>query len=267
MTTPRTRKMKTKIEKSAPRQLDVKRWRACAIDPRAFGGWYESGSAPTKAAGSVAIISIRGPLDHHNQWWLDSYDCIVDRIGDALGEPSVKAVILCFDSPGGDASGVQEAHQTIIEMKAIAKKPIFAYSNEACYSAAYWLACAADAIWLPITGGAGSIGVIAEAYDVSAYNAQHGVRVELVTTGEQKADGHAERVLTPEILARVQSRVDKLGAVFFASVATTRGMKPEAVEALQAGCFMGVDAVAAGLADGVASWDVFLDSVLAEVGA
>lgn len=263
------RKMKTKTEiaKPEPRQLDVKRWRACAIDPRAFGGWYDGGAAPTSNAGSVAVVSIRGPLDHHNGYWLDCYDYITERIGDALAEPSVKAVIMCFDSPGGDASGVQEAYQTIREMKAIAKKPIYAYSNEACYSAAYWLACAADAIWLPPTGGAGSVGVIAEAYDVSAHNAQHGIRIELVTTGAQKADGHAERPLTDEILKRIQSRVDKLGAVFFASVAASRGMKPEAVEALQAGCFMGVDAVAAGLADGVASWSVFLDSVLADVGA
>lgn len=257
--------MKTKMPRE-PRQLDAKQWRACAIDPRAFGGWYDGGGRPNSTAGGVAIVHVCGPLDHHAGWWLDSYDSIVDRIGDALGEPDIHAVVLCFDSPGGDASGVEEAHRTILDMKAIAKKPVYAYSNEACYSAAYWLACAADAIWLPPTGGVGSVGVIAEAVDVTAMNAIHGVRIELVTTGAQKADGHPERPLTDDILKRVQTRVDKIGDVFFASVAAARGMKPEAVIALQAGTFMGADAVSAGLADGVAGWDTFLESVRADVG-
>jgi ClpP class serine protease len=220
---------------------------------------------PTEIAGWVAIVNVCGPLDHHNQWWLDSYDSIVERAGDAFGDPDVLAVIMRFDSPGGDASGVEEAHRRLRAMRAQSKKPLFAYADESCYSAAYWLACAADGIWLPRTGGVGSVGVIAEAYDVTHANEKAGVRVELVTTGKQKADGHPERPLTDEILGRVQTRVDKLGQIFFASVAEARGLKPQAVEDLQAACLMGDEAVGAGLADDVISWEKFLELVRASV--
>lgn len=243
------------------RQLDAKQWRACAIDPRAFGGYYDGGYRETCVEDGIAFVYVCGPLDHHPGWWLDSYDAIVCRIEYALADPEARAVVICFDSPGGDASGVEEAHRKIKTMRATYGKPVFAYANESCYSAAYWLACACDGIWLPPTGGVGSVGVIAEALDLTSANAQHGVRVELVTTGKQKADGHPDRPLTDEILARVQDRVDKLGAVFFASVAEARDMTPEAVEALQAACLLGADAKAAKLADDVISYDDFLADI------
>lgn len=243
------------------RQLDAKQWQACAIDPRAFGGYYDGGYRETCVEDGVAFVYVCGPLDHHPGWWLDSYDAIVCRVEYALADPEARAVVMCFDSPGGDASGVEEAHRKIKTMRATYGKPVYAYSNESCYSAAYWLASACDGIWLPPTGGVGSVGVIAEAYDTTAFNAQHGVRVELVTTGKQKADGHPDRPLTDEILARVQARVDQIGELFFARVAEARGLKPEAVEALQAACLLGADAKAAGLADDVISFDDFLADV------
>lgn len=262
--------MKTKRPRvqaiSEPRALDAKQWRACAIDPRAFGGMFSGGYAATDVENGVAVVSVCGPLDHHQAWWLDSYDSIVCRVEDALADPDARAVVMCFDSPGGDASGVEESHRTIKALGAKYGKRIFAYSNEACYSAAYWLACAAEEIWLPPTGGVGSVGVIAEAMDVTAANAIHGVRIELVTTGKHKADGHPDRPLTDDILARVQERVNKLGGIFFASVAESRDLKPDAVESLQAGTFLGDDAVSEGLADGVAGWDQFLENVRAAVG-
>jgi ClpP class serine protease len=258
--------MKTKSVIGEPRQLDMKQWRSCAIDPRAFGAWYSGGYAPTEISLGIAFVSVCGPLDHHQGWWLDSYDSIVCRVDDALADPDVRAVVMVFDTPGGDASGVEEAARKIKAMRLAADKPIYGYSNEACYSAGYWLASACDEIWLPPTGGVGSVGVIAEAYDFTAHNAEHGIRVELITTGKQKADGHPDRPLTDEIVARIQDRVNKIGAIFFASVAEGRGMKPEAVEALQAGTFLGVDAVSAGLADGVQGFDQFLENVRSEVG-
>lgn len=249
-----------------PRQLDAKQWRTSAIDPRAFGGFYSGGYKATDVESGIGIVSVCGPLSHHAEWWLDSYDAIVCRVEDTLADPDASAVVLCFDSPGGDASGVEEAHRKIKLLAAKYGKPLYAYSNESCYSAAYWLACACDEIWLPPTGGVGSVGVIAEAVDVTVANAQHGVRIELVTTGKHKADGHPDRPLTDEILARVQDRVDKLGDIFFASVAAARGMKPEDVEALQASTFLGADAENVGLADGISGWDSFLEIVRAAVG-
>lgn len=262
-------KTRTKPERVAPKaveggHLDAKRWRAGAIDPRAYGGWYGGGYTANDVVGGIAIVSVCGPLDHHSGWWLDSYDSIVERLAEAF-ESKAAAVVICFDSPGGDASGVEEAHRVIKRMRVESGKPLFAYSNESCYSAAYWLACAADEIWLPPTGGVGSVGVIAEAVDVTGMNEKQGVRIELITSGEQKADGHPERPLTDDIVKRVQARVNKLASIFFASVGESRALKPAAVAALQAGTFLGSDAVDVGLADGIAGFDDFLENVRSAV--
>jgi capsid assembly protease len=245
------------------RTLDAKQWRAAAIDPRAFGGMYDGGYRETCVESGVAFVYVCGPLDHHQSWWLDSYDSIVCRVEYALADVDAQAVVICFDTPGGDASGVEEAHRKIKALRAQYAKPVYAYANESCYSAGYWLAAACDGIWLPTTGGVGSVGVIAEVVDLTAMDEKNGVRIELVTTGKQKADGHPDRPLTDEILARVQDRVNKIGEVFFASVAEARGMKPEAVQELQAACLLGADAKAAGLADDVISWDAFIEDVRA----
>lgn len=212
----------------------------------------------------IAIVHVTGPLEHHFCWWFDSYEAIVMRTAEAMAE-GARAVVMCFDSPGGDASGVEESHRKLRTMSEESGIPIFAYSNESCYSAAYWLAAAAKEIWVPPTGGVGSVGVIAAAVDCTAANAKAGVRVELITTGDRKADGHPDRPLTDEIIETLQARVDQIGKVFFASVAESRSMSSDAVRALQAGCFLGDDAVGAGLADGVAGWDEFLALVRNEV--
>jgi capsid assembly protease len=247
------------------RSLDESTQHVLAMDPKALGLWFSGGFDETCIDEGLAIVSITGPLEHHGMgWWFDSYDAIVARIELAFKDDEARAVVMCFDSPGGDASGVEEAHRKIRALQKQYDKPLVAYSNEGCYSAAYWLACAASDIWVPATGGVGSVGVIAAAVDCTEANKKHGVRIELVTTGKRKADGHPDRPLTDEILGVMQARVDQIGDVFFASVAKSREMKPDEVKALQAGVFLGDEAVEAGLADGVAGWDEFLDLVRQE---
>jgi signal peptide peptidase SppA len=257
--------MKIRTEQRQFRPTSQSGQHVVAMQPEAFGFMFFGGWEENRVTeDGIAIVSICGPLEHHPGWF-DSYDAITQRIDDALDADEVRAVVLCFDSPGGDASGVEEAHRKIKSMRETHDKPIFAYSNESCYSAAYWLACAADELFLPPTGGAGSVGVIAAAIDCTKANEKAGVRVELVTTGARKADGHPDRPLTSDVLDVLQARVDQIGEVFFASVAEARDTSAGKVRALQAGCFLGQAAVEANLADGVAGWDEFLALVRSTV--
>lgn len=250
--------MKIRTEQRQFRATSQSGQHLLAMQPQAFSFFFFGGYEENViTSDGIAIVSISGPLEHHSSWF-DSYDAITARIEEAMADDSVRAVVMCVDSPGGDASGVEEAHRKIVALKKEHAKPLCAYSNESCYSAAYWLACAADELWLPPTGGAGSVGVIAAAIDCTAANEKAGVKVELITTGARKADGHPDRPLTDDVIDVLQSRVDHLGKVFFASVGEARSMKPAAVQALQAGVFLGQDAVDAGLADTVAGWDEFM---------
>lgn len=241
---------------------------ALAINPSALNLTFLLGGVKENELllDCISVVYASGPLEHHESVMFDSYESIVERIEEAFADDDSKAVVLCLDSPGGDASGATEANKRIRELRKNSDKPIFAYSNEQMYSAAYSLGSACDEIWLPGTGGVGSVGVICAIADKTQANKKAGLLIELITTGKRKADSQEDRVLTDDIRNTIQARVNHLGKHFFSVVAKGRGMSPKAVEALQAGVFLGKEAVKVGLADGVAGWYSFLNMVAASVG-
>ena len=206
----------------------------------------------------VAVVTVVGPLDHHAGGPFDNYDAILARIESAMACDDARAVVLCFDSPGGDASGMIEAHRKIKRLRKEHGKPCYAYVNETMASAAYGLGSACDEIWGPSTGIIGSVGVISVLEDRTEADRKAGIRIELVTSGERKADRRPDRELTPEILERVQEQVMHFANAFWKVVSKSRGISVSDVVKLQAGVFYGKDAVKVGLSDGVAGWDDFL---------
>jgi hypothetical protein len=63
-----------------------------ALEPSAFGGLFPVMTAqPTEQlSGDVAVVSVRGPLVHHADWWCDSYDGVKARVL-AMGVPMAPA--------------------------------------------------------------------------------------------------------------------------------------------------------------------------------
>lgn len=239
-----------------------------ALDPRAADLEFdaiETDETETQDSG-IAVVTVRGPLEHHCSWWWDSYDQITERVQSALDDAATKAVVMQFDSPGGNASGMVEAAKRLRELAHEARKPLFAYVNEQCASAAYGLACAADEIWLPPTGEAGSVGVYADVCDLVAANEKQGINAHVLTSGKRKADGHPDKPLDDDVLEALQGKVDEYAAAFFELVGAARGMSPAKVQKLEAATFLGQKAVDAGLADGIASWPEFLGMVAEALG-
>lgn len=203
----------------------------------------------------VAVIKICGPLEHHGGMWFESYEQILNRVEGAMLDEDVHAVILDIDSPGGEVSGLQETVRRIRAMREEHSKPVIAYADDEAYSAAYALACAADEIYIPDSGGVGSVGVLAEVCDRTEMTKEMGLRIEVVRSGNRKADGHPDIPLSDATIARVQARVDGLAKQFFALVSDVRPVSRADLEALEGACVYGKKAVAAGLADGIASFE------------
>lgn len=220
----------------------------------------EDGGDDETACDPVRTIFVRGPLVHHASWWWCSYEDTAHEFQEALDDPTCEAIVLRIDSPGGYASGMGETVRSMREAKARAGKPVLAYVDECAASAAYGLATVADEIWLPASGMAGSVGTMLTVYDETKANEKMGLRVEVIVSGAQKADGHPDVPLTSATLGRLRERVATLAGLFVAQVAEARRMTPDAVAALQAGVFLGQQAIEAGLADRLAS----LDETLAE---
>ncbi len=205
----------------------------------------------------VAVLCVDGPLEHKSDggwfsYW-QTYEELASDFDLLMKDASIEAVVLKFDSPGGECAGLNETVAIMQRMKAKAGKPVIAYVDEACYSAAYALAMVADEIYLPESGGVGSIGVITAMHDVTKMHEKAGVRVEVIASGSKKTDGHPAVALTDGAIKRTRRTVDKLAASFFDLVSAGRGLTTETIAGYQAGTFTGEDAVDAGLADGVMS--------------
>src|SRR5690606_4285100 len=114
----------------------------------------------------------------------------------ALRDPAVSAIVIDVDSPGGTVTGVAELAEQIFEARG--KKPIYAIANALAASAAYWIASAAEELWVTPSGDVGSIGVYAMHEDISEMEAEMGLKVTLISAGEYKTEGNPHEPLGDE---------------------------------------------------------------------
>lgn len=264
--------MTTKTRPSEAIFADGRNARPLALHPEAIGVTYPTRMVRDRSTyelramvtsdvadvtGHIAVLSIDGPLEHKSagEWYCywQTYEDLARDFKLVIEDPEIDAVVLKFDSPGGDVAGLNETVAILKGLKAASGKPVIGYVDESCYSAAYALAMVCDEIYLPESGGVGSIGVITAMADVTKMNEKMGVRVEVIASGSKKTDGHPCVPLTEEAIARTRAVVDTLADSFFALVAEGRGMSAKKVASFEAGTFLGQAAVDAGLADGVMS--------------
>jgi ClpP class serine protease len=234
-----------------------------ALDPRALGVAYETAEeqddrygAEIERDGEIAIVRVCGPLEQYAMCF-DGYESsrwrvgVVERFELACADVSSTSVMLVMDSPGGEVAGLWEAIRSMRDTAAASGKRVVAYVNEQAYSAAYAIASVAPEIYVPESGGVGSIGVIAELMDFVGMNEKYGINVAVISAGAYKSDGHPDLPISDQAIEVVSERVSTLAAQFYDAVAEVRPLDAGEVEALEAACFYGEDAVGAGLADGV----------------
>lgn len=230
-----------------------------AIEPRAF---FELFMVPSSRAsqrvGAVEVLEISGPLVQRDEMWCDSYEAIRSRFTAALASDA-QAIVLRFDSPGGDASGCFETARALRAEAQAAGKPLYAYVDKAC-SAAYALASAAThGIAIGDTCCAGSVGVISSRPDYTAQNTAAGLRFAFVVSGSRKLDGNPDYPITDAELSETQRHVDALALKFFALLEEQRApLSAAEVASFDGAVFYGDDAVVNGLADAVLTFDEML---------
>lgn len=215
----------------------------------------------------IAVLNLRGPIEHHSHWYWDSFEDLTIAIECALKHNDVRKVVLCIDSPGGVAAGMNETHAEIRRLQRVYSKDVIAYLNQMACSAAYHVASSCSEVWMPGEGVAGSVGVILCTVDETEALDKAGVKVRYVVTGKRKADLHPGQPVTDDVLRVAQEKVDLLGGMFFSAVGAARGMSADRVEGYQAAVFVGQQAIDAKLADGLASWSKFLSLVRSTTSA
>ncbi len=209
----------------------------------------------------VAVIPVTGPIFRHANLFTaisgaTATGVLATDIQAALDDPAVRALVLDIDSPGGEATGINELSDLIFQARG--RKPINAYVGGMGASAAYWIASAADEIVVDDTAQLGSVGVV---FSLERREDKPGTkRYEIVSSN---APNKRPDIETEAGRAQLQTRVDELADVFLAKVARNRGIPREEVNDRfrQGGIATGALAVEAGMADRLGS----LESLIAEL--
>jgi ClpP class serine protease len=210
--------------------------------------------------GGVAIVPVRGPLIRYASIFqaisgATSLETLAIDVRTALDNAAINTVVLEIDSPGGTVAGVSELAQLIYEARKV--KPIIAHIGDLGASAAYWIASAATEVVVADTAAVGSIGIVA-----TVHHRSDPERIEIVSSN---APRKRPDVTTDEGRAQVQAHIDAIATVFAKAIAHHRGVSLDKVLADfgQGGMLIGAAAVAAGLADRVATFE----TVMAELNA
>ncbi len=212
----------------------------------------------------IAVIPVDGVLSKRMNLFSQisggtSTDLLARDLKAALTDPSVKAIVLAIDSPGGTVDGTVDIARLVFESRGI--KPIVAYTDGTMASAAYWIGSASDKVYIGNdTTLVGSIGVVATHTDVSQAEAQRGIKTTEIYAGRYKRIASQYAPLSEEGKAYLQDRVDYLYSVFISNVADFRGVSIETVlkDMADGKVFSGKQAMEAGLVDGVSTLDALI---------
>lgn len=208
----------------------------------------------------VAIIPVTGPIFRYANLFTrisgaTSTQELATDLQAALDDRSVRSIILDIDSPGGEATGINELADMIHAARS--QKRIVSYIGGTGASAAYWIASAASEVVIDDIGMAGSIGAACE---IRLQEDGAGKRYTIVS---RNAPNKRPDLSTEEGRAKVSETIDALGDVFVQKVSRNLGVEPERVPEMgdHGGLKVGQAAVDAGLAHRLGS----LESLIAEL--
>ena len=217
----------------------------------------------------VAVLPIVGTIAHRMDMLAESsggtsVQSMTQQFRAFVADPSISAIVLDVDSPGGNAAGIDEFATEIY--RARGAKPIVAVANTMAASAAYWLASSASELVATPSASIGSIGVIAAHEDASALYEKMGVKMSLVTAGKYKAENNPFEPMTTDGQAAIQKRVDEVYQTFTRTVARNRSAPVDSVRnGFGEGRVVGAkEAVSLGMADRIATIDDVISGLLSQ---
>jgi len=179
-----------------------------------------------------------------------------------MDDPSIDAIVIDVDSPGGNVYGIEEVSQQIYEARG--RKPVVAVADHQMASAAYWIGSAADEIVVSPSSEVGSIGVFAAHTDMSVALEKEGYKISLISAGKYKTEGNPWEPLGEEAKAAIQKSVDEYYDKFSGAVARNRGVKVSTVRnGFGEGRVVGAEeAVKLGMADRIGTLEETVDRLL-----
>lgn len=199
----------------------------------------------------TAMVSILGEIAPNSE---ASAEAVTTSLRAAFEDDAARAVVLLINSPGGSPVQAGMINDEILRLKAKHNKPVYAVVEETCASAAYYIAVAADQIFVDKASIVGSIGVLMDGFGFTGLMNKLGVERRLLTAGENKGLLDPFSPMGDRQRAYAQRMLDQIHQQFIAAVKAGRGDRLKEDGETFSGLFWsGQQAVDQGLADRLGS--------------
>ncbi|WP_311221713.1 MULTISPECIES: S49 family peptidase [unclassified Acidovorax] len=207
----------------------------------------------SKSTPHTAVVDIKGEIAAGAE---ASAEFVVAAMRSAFEDSGSQAVVLLINSPGGSPVQAGIINDEIIRLKAKYNKPVYAVVEETCASAAYYIAAAADQIFVDKASIVGSIGVLMDGFGFTGTMEKLGVERRLLTAGENKGFLDPFSPQTEKQRAFAQQMLDQIHQQFIGVVKAGRGDRLKVTDETFSGLFWtGQQAVDMGLADKLGNLD------------
>lgn len=207
--------------------------------------------------GSSLILKLSGIVEQKGENFVST-----EKISSIIRSLSgISRVIFSIDSPGGSVDGIQELTGAIKSLRSQGIEFI-AVANPLCCSAAYWLACACNKVFLSSsTSRIGSVGVVIVHEDLSKKDEVEGKFVTEIVAGKYKRIDSEHKPLPDDGKILLQGQVDYIYSLFVDEISVNRAIPVEKViaEIGDGRIFIGQQAAVNGIADGIYSLDDVLE--------
>jgi protease-4 len=185
----------------------------------------------------TAMVEVRGEIAIGSE---ASADRIIAGLRDAFSDTGAQAVVLRINSPGGSPVQAGIVHDEILRLKALHKKKVYAVVEEMGASGAYYIAVAADQIYV----------------DKASLVGKLGVERRLITAGSNKGMLDPFSPFNPKQRELAQAMLTQIHQQFIKVVRQGRGERLQGGDDIFSGLvWNGEEAVRIGLADALGSLD------------
>ena len=210
------------------------------------------GSKATESSDHIAVVELNGEIADGKD---ANADDIISGLTDAFEAKNSKAVVLRINSPGGSPVQSGYVYEAIRQLRAkYPNKKLYAVITDIGASGAYYIAAAADQIYVSPASLVGSIGVIMQGFGVQNLAQKIGIEDRTMTAGSHKAIMNPMAAISPQEKAHVQKLLDTIHQQFITAVKQGRGQRLKETPEMFSGLFWtGQQAVELGLADSFGS--------------
>lgn len=165
------------------------------------------------------------------------------------GKPA--GVALVINSPGGSPAQSSLIAARIRRLAEEKELKVYAFVEDVAASGGYWLAAAADEIWIDANSIVGSIGVISAGFGLNEFIARYGIERRVYTAGRSKSTLDPFQPEKPEDVARIKALQEEIHQGFIDHVTTRRGSRLADEDIFTGEFWVGARGVELGLAEGI----------------